>query len=241
MNDFPWYYQPAVNLEFLLTSICFVTPLQRTCLRNIKWMKFRVGNPRQIFPGALGYRIDQASKQCPSPASHLLISAGGFCPDPRRTRRNLGSSLPVFHLVGVPFGWQAFGLERTWHFFSEDEGKYFYLQISFLNNSGCLILKLHGIKHIFLNQIMANFSFFDHPHCRHISNLTSKTRQWRVVCDISRLRPLQWRFSETLAKKLVEVGCFSRFRGSGKLGVLQENILGVAYREAMNLELELFF
>ena len=36
------------------------------------------------IPGALGFRIDQASKQCPSSASHLLISAGGFCPDPRR-------------------------------------------------------------------------------------------------------------------------------------------------------------
>lgn len=188
------------------------------------------------IPGAFGFRIDQASKQCPSPASHLLISAGGFCPDPRRTRNNLGSSLPVFHLVGVPFGWQAFVLEGTWHFFSEDEGKYFYLQILFLNNSGFLIhfnSETTGIKHITcLNQIMKNFSFFDHPHF--------KTRQWKVVCDISRLRPLPWRSSETLAKKLVEVGCFSRFRGWGNLGVSQDNILGVAYREAMNLELELF-
>ena len=124
MNDFPWYYQPSLIWSFFLTSISFVTPLNQTS----RAAQHQYRSYSKLSAGALGYRVDQASKQCPSTESHLLISVGGFCPDPRRGH---GSGTEVQSVTagvssGVPFGWQAFVLQGTWHFFSKDERKYFY-------------------------------------------------------------------------------------------------------------------
>ena len=157
---FPLILSCFVNLEFLLASICFVTPLnwiKQAASRHHSNFSETGNRNRQFFQ----VRLDNELIKHQNNVHHQRVISSSLLVAFVR-------SLGVFNVTkGSSLSLASIVLERTWHFFSEDEGKYLDLQILFqqfwLMNS---VSNSKDVKHIviylyILKQVMVNNFFLD--------------------------------------------------------------------------------